>query len=815
MAGELPSDKDDDADRNDPLNRSDDTFNDLLRAAVSPLDTVEPAIQPDQFLRLPAGAKVSDRFVVEWCVGAGGMGDVYRCQDLETQTAAALKVIRRVDDHSRFRREAAILSALTHDAIVRYLAHGTTDAGTPYLAMEWLEGEDLAQILSRSSLSVADSLTIARRVCEGLLLAHRYGFVHRDIKPSNIFVCRGRFAETKVLDFGVAHRGLTTQTATRAGTMLGTVGYMAPEQAWGMPSPDPRDDLFSLGCVLFECLTGRPAFAGESSVAVLEAVLQLEAPDIRTLAPHVSEELAILVRGLLRKTRKDRPGDVDSVMRALDEIGTGRVGHGTQEPRVIVAPPAIATLVFACGSSVPDALSGLARRAGATFTSAQAQACVVAWKTAPDVALVDIAERAVQCAFELQSVRPELAIRVSAPTYDIADAELTEIAERSSDHAMSTLTEPGVVSIDPVIAALYRSRFESAQQAWPSAVRIDGDDPLPQTAFVGRDAELAVLHAMFSECESDEVVSATLITGPSGSGKSRLLAEFLTRIEADERVCILRARASHREHEVPASLLRRLQPMTAQLDSASSPEAALEQALAAGTLVVSIDDAQHADLESMRVIAESMTKHAERPFLVIGAARSAMNAALRRAWQSIGARDLPLRPMSARTAERYAHALRPETQASQDELGREIALAEGNPRLLRALVSAGRNQGARLDASLALLAERLIALPGSELSVLCAASIFAEQFGLSAVRAVVESDSGIARDLTTLCERKLLVESPASRSAPETEFSFAHPFIHEAAYRCLSATERARIRERAVQRQSRAKFEAHGPRLRD
>jgi energy-coupling factor transporter ATP-binding protein EcfA2 len=322
---------------------------------------------------------------------------------------------------------------------------------------------------------------------------------------------------------------------------------------------------------------------------------------------------------------------------------------------------------------------------------------------------------------------------------------------------------------------------------------------------------------MFGECKSDEVVSATLITGPSGSGKSRLLAEFLARIEADERVCVLRARASHSEHDVPSSLLRRLQSMTPQLDSPTNcPEAALERAWSAGPVVVGIDDAQDADLESMRVLAASMTEHAEHPFLVVGAARSGMRAALRRIWQSIGARELPLRPLSVRTAERYAHAMVPAAQEPHAEQGREIALAEGNPRLLHAVVSAGRNQGgARLDATLALLAEKLIAVPRTELSVLCAASVFADPFGLSAVRAVVESDSGVARDLTTLCERKLLVESPASRPVAETEFRFAHPFIHEAAYRCMSAAGRARIRERAAQCRSRAKLGAHTPSLRD
>jgi hypothetical protein len=792
MAGELPSNRDKDSNSSDSRSGSDDTFNDLLHAAVSPLDTLDPAIQPDQFTRLPAGAKLSGRFVVEWCVGTGGMGDVYRCQDLETKAPAALKVIRRVDDHSRFRREASILAVLSHDAIVRYLAHGTTDTGTPYLAMEWLEGEDLAKILNRSSLSIPDSLTLARRVCEGLSLAHRHGFVHRDIKPSNLFVCRGRFAQTKVLDFGVAHRGLTTQTATRAGTMLGTVGYMAPEQAWGMPSPDPRDDLFSLGCVLFECLTGRPAFAGESSVVVLEAVLQLEPPDVRTLSPHVPEELASLVRDLLRKSRKDRPGDAETVMRALEKISVANASRGAFHSHVRLAPPAFATFVVARGSDIPDARDELAHRAGAAPTTQMRDAKVFAWRTAPDLALADIVERAVQFAFELHAAQPDLTIHVTDPTDNVVGVDLTELAGRVSEQAKSESARAPVVTIAPATAMLHRSRHEV--------------DAQPKAAFVGRDAELAVLNAMFGECRNDDVATATLVTAPTGSGKSRLLAEFLARTEADG-ACVLRARAHGSEHDVSSSLVRRLAPdFTATVD----------RALSQGSLVVCVDDAQYADLESLRILASSLSARAERPFLLVGAARPGMTPDRLAIWHSMGAHDLQLRPLSVRSAERYAHAMFSGARGTSDALPKQIGLAEGNPRLLHALVAAGDAlSGPAFDAAVALFAERLASLPQSELAALCAASQFAEQFRVSGVRAVVESDSDVARDLATLCERRLLVETPAPKPVAEAEFMFAHAIVREAAARCTSRAERVRMRERATLWLNRAKFDTHGTHPRD
>lgn len=805
MAGKLPSETSRETNRIDPRRGSDDTFNDLLEAAVSPLETLEPSIQPDQFVRLPAGAKVSERFVVEWCVGAGGMGDVYRCQDLENQSPAALKVIRRIDDHSRFRREASILSSLSHDAIVRYLAHGTTDTGTPYLAMEWLEGEDLAKMLDRSPLSIADSIALARRVCEGLWLAHRHGFVHRDIKPSNLFVCGGRVADAKLLDFGVAHRGRTTQTSTRAGTMLGTVGYMAPEQAWGMPSPDPRDDLFSLGCVLFECLTGKPAFAGESSVAVLEAVLQVEPPDVRGLAPHIPEPLAVLVRGLLRKARKERPANAEAVTRALEVMGDPGVSRVYEVASVRIAPPSFATLMVvgapggkARALDVPSP-EDVVRRHGGEPVTAAAWTLAFSWTTSPEVTLVDVAERAFQCASELQRVRPELAIQLSGPTDNVADAA-SDAIERSLRRAQASAARSSGVSVDSVTAALYRAR-DDARAPSARTLRLD-PETRASTAFVGRDAELAVLTAMLNECANDGVASSTLVLAPSGLGKSRLLAEFVSRIEPNGSFRLLSARGSFADRDTPFALLQRLLPALRVADTVTRDFlVAVEDACAEGTLVVCIDDAQWADVESMRVLAASVTANAERPFLLVGAARSGLSADLLALWHSSGAHEVPLRPFSVRAAERYVSSAFPGLREREPgEAARLIGLAEGNPRLLHALAAASGGGAEKERASavaIALFAERLAALPSSELAALRAASLFAERFRLSNLRSIVDSNSVVARDVAALCDRKLLVEVPDPKPAAEREFEFAHRIVCEAARRCLSESARFRTQDRA------------------
>src|SRR2546430_120837 len=153
-----------------------------------------------------AGDLVADRFELELIAGVGGMGEVWRARDRATGGAVALKLLQLEGDaaRDRFAREAALLAELTHPAIVRYVAHGSATKGMPFLAMEWLDGENLEQRLSRHALDVADTLAIARRVADALAAAHGAGIVHRDVKPSNVLLLGGRAEQAKLVDFGVA-----------------------------------------------------------------------------------------------------------------------------------------------------------------------------------------------------------------------------------------------------------------------------------------------------------------------------------------------------------------------------------------------------------------------------------------------------------------------------------------------------------------------------------------------------------------------------------------------------------------------------------
>ena len=234
-----------------------------------------------------------DRFEIEQRIGAGGMGLIFRGRDRTTGEPVAIKVISDggTQRAARFDREVELLSELSHPGIVRYLAHGETAGHARYLAMEWLEGEDLKARLARAPLTVSESVRLATRVAEALGAAHARGIVHRDLKPSNLFLPGGSVEQAKILDFGIAQREGSTQL-TRTGVLLGTPGYMAPEQARGASSEkggelDARADVFALGCVLFRCVTGTPAFDGDSVASILSAILFGETPRVSEWWPEV------------------------------------------------------------------------------------------------------------------------------------------------------------------------------------------------------------------------------------------------------------------------------------------------------------------------------------------------------------------------------------------------------------------------------------------------------------------------------------------------------------------------------------------------
>ncbi|WP_437779576.1 serine/threonine-protein kinase [Sorangium sp. So ce1097] len=321
------------------------------------------------------GQRIAGRFELERQTGEGGMGALYRAVDLETGAPVAVKILHGAQqaDLARFAREARILDQLSDPAVVRYIAHGVTGASRPYLVMEWLEGEDLAARLARAELTVAESLALARRVAGALAAVHALGVVHRDIKPSNIFLCDGRVEQARLIDFGVARPERATAVITRSSSAVGTLGYMAPEQARGSADLDARADVFALGCVLFECLTGQPAYAGGNPMAVLAKLLLASPPRVRDERPEVPEALDALVERMLSREPAGRPAggaallDELAAMRPLTpEQGALRAPEGRAAPALTEGEQRFLSVLLAGGEDgegVPPAAAPGAQRA--------------------------------------------------------------------------------------------------------------------------------------------------------------------------------------------------------------------------------------------------------------------------------------------------------------------------------------------------------------------------------------------------------------------------------------------------------------------
>ncbi|HTJ42437.1 MAG TPA: serine/threonine-protein kinase [Kofleriaceae bacterium] len=268
------------------------------------------------------GEIVGGRWRILREAGHGGMGTVFRAAETKDETPVAIKVLRRtesLDDaiaSGRFAREVELLSALDDPRIVRYVAHGVTPAGRPFLVEEWIEGSSLGEVLDADGLTAGETARVIAEVAAGLAVAHAHGIVHRDVKPDNVMFVGGDLARVKLIDFGIARRGDEAFPITRTGTFVGTPGYVSPEQARGSHTLDGRSDLFSLGCVLYQCLTGRPPFAGRTVTAVRAKVLLYEPPPVSVFA-QIPDALEALVGKLLAKSALDRPADAQALADAI------------------------------------------------------------------------------------------------------------------------------------------------------------------------------------------------------------------------------------------------------------------------------------------------------------------------------------------------------------------------------------------------------------------------------------------------------------------------------------------------------------------
>ena len=285
-------------------------------------------------MSLAAGARL-DGYQIIGLLGAGGMGEVYRALDTRLGREVALKILppSMAGDpaaYGRFEREAQAVAALSHPNILAVHDVGRTDVAT-YAVFELLEGASLRDRLAQGPLPVRKAIDYARQVADGLAAAHARGITHRDIKPDNLFLTED--GRVKILDFGLAQAappagagetvtGATAApTITAAGTVLGTVGYMAPEQVRGQ-TLDHRADLFALGATLYEMCAGRRAFKGETAADTLAAVLSSDPPELSLSGQTVPPALERIIRRCLEKERTERFQSARDLSFALDALST-------------------------------------------------------------------------------------------------------------------------------------------------------------------------------------------------------------------------------------------------------------------------------------------------------------------------------------------------------------------------------------------------------------------------------------------------------------------------------------------------------------
>jgi eukaryotic-like serine/threonine-protein kinase len=786
---------------------------------------------------------IAERFEIEHLVGTGGMGEVFRAKDRLTGGPVAIKLLHpgMTRDQERFKREAQLLAELSHPRVVRYVAHGVATSGRPYIAMEWLEGLDLSDRLSHEGFTLDEAVTLARRASEALGALHERGIVHRDVKPSNLFLVGADLHSLKLLDLGIARLSTPTRPATRSGIMVGTPGYMAPEQARGAKEIDARADVFSLGCVLFECIAGRPAFVGDNAAALLAKILLDESPRILDYRPDAPPELDDLVSRMLAKHPAARPNDGHAVARELAQLS--RSGLDSQRRSSIRALRAITggerrlvSVVMASSILMPveggaETLTGdtsvasLDMRSvvspfGAKFESLADGSVVVA--VTGKGSATDQAAHAARCALAIRSHMPEahmvLATGLATVTdramfgdvLDRAAAMLVEarraFAEIGPDGTVKSLPLPLPVRLDETTAGLLDLRFD-----------VEGDDlgltlrgPRAEegskrtllgkaTPFVGRDRELATLHALVEECISEPVARVVLVTAPPGGGKPRLVHELLVQARGlHTNVEVWLARGDPMSEGSPFHMLAqgirracgsvegeplavRRQKLRARLarhlegddltrvtefigelvgtpfqgDTSVQLRAARQDAMLMGDqmrrawedwiaaeclaqpVVIVLEDLQWGDLPSVKLIDAALRNLPELPLLVVAVARPEVHEVFPGLWSERGLQEVRLGPLVKSASDRLVRQVLPD--ANHADVARLVERSAGNAFYLEELIRAvAEGRGAELpETVLAMVEARLERLEPEGRRLLRAASVFGQVFWRGGVAALL------------------------------------------------------------------------------
>ena len=554
------------------------------------------------------GSVVDGRFEVVSQVGRGATSVVYRAIDRSSGAHVALKVLADADRTSseRLAREAVLLKNIDDPAIVRCIGHGALATGQAFMALEWLDGETLDQRLKRGRLEVTDALTLATRICEGLSKLHQRGVVHRDIKPGNLFLVGGLVQRAKIIDLNIARFQYADDLA-EAGTLLGSPGYLAPEQVRGDADVGPRADLFSLGVVLHECLTGARVFPGEDEGSGGVSRSTLRSTATSSLNSNVPTPLDELVMALLSKTSDLRPPDASHVRSALVALGTGEAwipekSHlgrpvlGRQERRVACVVLAHVGADASRRAAVRRARHELrALGAKAIETSDGSALVVMRGETSATDAAVRAARAALALATHLAPTLGGARVVISSGRGVVSGAGLAgEVTERAA--SMLARARGQGVFIDGVTLGLLGGRFDLAKRGSDMVLVAEREGAGPSLTLlgarspcVGREAELSRLLAAFDESAERRTAKVALVTAPQGFGKTRLVEELRACLRGSPNVRIHDARGASVGAGAPLALLGSLLRRSLGLDG-SEDAPSRESRLLAMASYFSADD---------------------------------------------------------------------------------------------------------------------------------------------------------------------------------------------------------------------------------
>ncbi len=779
-------------------------------------------------------------YEIEAHVARGGMGDVYRARVDATGERVALKVMREAasfdDERSareRFAREARLLAGIEHPNIVRYVAHGTTLDDRPFLAAEWLEGPTLTERIARGRIATREAVHIAAAIADALVVAHDAGIVHRDVKPSNIVLTMKGIPV--LIDFGVAKLG--EQSLTRTGALVGSHGYMAPEQLRGAADISPAADVWALGCVIYRALGGQTPFEAASEAEMLAKMLGGAVPDVRERRRDAPAELAELVTRMLHASPEARPS-IREVAERLQQLEAVSAAEPPREDPVTVSEQSLVTVVVVAATNPDDPttpsanvqeetsgrLQELFRARGARVELLPNGACVAIFGPRP--ALGEQVHVAAQGALVARAIMPGRPVAIATGRAEITGRSAMGDAISRALALVRKGSIDGALA-DEASASLLASRFVvsaggavTAERSVPEAARTVRGRVVP---MYGRDTELSLLEKTWAEARASGRGASVLLVGAAGAGKTRLAAELALRVRplggADVVVTRTDPLGSGAPFALARSIARALAPVatdTAQpniapfvahlLGVASDDDEAVRaarldpalmrdrlreafhdvvrRACRSRNVLLVVEDVQWADMASLKTLASTVST-VEAPLLVLGLARPEV----REGPPPFGKEAIvvDIGPLGPRDAAALARAILGE-EAHDTAVERIVRLGDGHAFFLEELARAALATDDLPDSVLAVTQARLGALPLPSRHVLRAASLLRPRItrdGLVDLLGTSGTAASLDATIDDLVAREIFVRS-------EGAFFFRHELLAEAAYASLTEDDARR-----------------------